>query len=158
MSVQTHITDDADMRIIYFSGNFDEDIEIDRIAGLFTNKMTFDLKEINKITSFGVKLWIDLLKKAPANCSINFQNCSTAFIDQANMISNFIQNGKITSYMAPFICTNDHEFEILLNSEDVKFEDDEYIIPDITCKECGAKCELDDFAEDYFGFLELENE
>jgi len=158
MGMDISVYDEDGLRKIYFKGSFDEDLNIEKILQEIKPNMVFNMKDINKITSFGVKLWIDLLKHIPDSYEIKFENCSIPFVDQANMISNFVQKGKISSYYAPFICENGHEFEFLLNIEDVKFVDDEFEIPDVKCKECGADCELDEFAEDYFGFLELDSE
>ena len=154
MGISIDIIDEGDLRKIYFMGSFDEDLEIDKVIPSIKPKMVFNMKGINKITSFGVKLWIDLLKQIPETSTIIFEECSTSFVDQANMISNFVQKGEISSYYAPFICENDHEFEILLQRDDIKVKDGEFVIPNIKCETCGADSELDEFAEDYLGFLE----
>ena len=158
MGVNITCTDTNGIREIFFNGSFDEDLEIDKVLSEIKPKMIFNLKDVNKITSFGVKLWIDLLKKIPDSYTISFEKCSIPFIDQTNMISNFVQKGTIKSYFAPFICENDHEFDGELTVGDVTYNDEEYIFPPIKCKQCGCGSELDEFADDYLSFLELENE
>lgn len=158
MGVNITCSDKNGIREIFFNGSFDEDLEIEKILSEIKPSMIFNLKGVRKITSFGVKLWIDLLKKIPDSYTISFEECSIPFIDQTNMISNFVQKGNIKSYYAPFICEDDHEFEQKLVISDVGFKDEEYTFPDIKCPICGEKCELDEFADDYLSFLELENE
>lgn len=155
MPLNIKLSNAADGRkIIFLEGQFDEDIDLEKLMSEIDSSVIIDLAKLTRMTSFGVKQWIYLLKKIPDDCKIEYQNCSTTFIEQANMIANFIQKGKIKSFYAPFICDNGHEFNALLNIEDVKIEDGEYILPNIKCSECSQSSELDDFPEDYFIFLE----
>jgi len=152
------VIDESSVRRICFKGGFDEDLDIESILPEIKPNMVFDMEGIHKITSFGVKLWIDFLKKIPDSYEISYVNCSISFVDQANMISNFVQKGQIKSYHAPFICKNENEFDVTLKTGEVGYSEEEYLVKDIKCKQCGAESELDEFPEDYFGFLGLEDE
>ncbi len=158
MSISITFNDIDSVREFLFSGSIDEDFDTEEILSDLKPNMIFNLKGINKITSFGVKLWIDLLGKIPDNYEISYEECSIAFINQANMISNFIQKGEIKTYYAPFICENGHEFEKLLSFNDVKYVDEEYILPETICPECNEESELDEFPDDFLGFLDITNE
>ena len=158
MGLNVAFKDIDDVREFLFNGSIDEDFDINDVLSSISKEMIFNLKGINKITSFGVKLWIDLLGKIPENCMISYEECSIPFINQVNMISNFIQKGEIKTYFAPFICEDGHEFEKLMNIQDVKFKEGEYLIPKTICPTCKTECELDEFPDDFLAFLSIDDE
>jgi hypothetical protein len=111
-------------------------------------------KEVPRINSVGVKAWIKYFQAATsAGTKLKFTDCSTAIVEQINLISNFTCGGEVESVYVPFACTNcKSELVGLFKVPDLKqFGQD---IPELKCTKCGGKAVFDDIPEEYFGFLE----
>ncbi|MBF0431523.1 MAG: hypothetical protein HQK83_09605 [Fibrobacteria bacterium] len=148
---------DGDVLKLNLSGVIDEDSDLsDLLFPDHKGKLIINLKEVKRINSCGVREWVNAMETI-SEMEIELINCSTAIVNQINMVSNFSGNGKVTSFMAPYYCEScDAEFEIALEV-DKNFPDRDYpVAPSYNCPKCKNTLEFDDIEDKYFLFIKRE--
>ena len=117
--------------------------------------LVIDVSGIAFITSFGVRKWIEGMKKIPASVGdIYIVGCPPIFVEQLNMILNFGGRAQVLSLQAPYLCTkcSNETVEMIDVVGDQQAVADR-VGPEKVCLKCGAKTELDETGELYFAFL-----
>lgn len=139
--------------IVRLSGSIEESVNFDQLIGAPPAELHVNCKEIPRINSVGVKAWIKFFQSAQSKgTKLKFFECSTAIVEQINLISNFACGGEIESIYVPFSCGNcKSELVGLFKTVDLKKLNLE--IPDLKCSKCGGTAAFDDIPEEYFGFL-----
>lgn len=139
---------------VRISGSIEENVDFGQLIGEPSAEMHIYCKEVVRINSIGVKAWIKYFQTLQArNVRLKFMECSTAIVEQVNMISNFTSGGVVESLFLPFVCGNcKTELVGLFRSEDVAKMNKQ--IPDLKCSKCGGKASFDDIPEEYFAFLD----
>jgi anti-anti-sigma regulatory factor len=139
---------------IHLSGAVDERLDWELELGpLSTNRININCKEVTRINAVGVRSWIlyfqGLRRKG---VEFSFIQCSTAVIEQMNLISNFSCGGIVESLAIPFICSDCHEALVawMIPPQSGRFP---RRIPDSQCPFCKGRAVFDDNAEEYFRFL-----
>lgn len=134
-------------------GSIEETVEFENLVGPVSGEVHVNCKGIPRINSVGVKGWIKYFQGLSAKgVKLRFVECSTAIVEQINLISNFVCGGAVDSIYVPFSCTGcKGEFIGLFKTEDLKKLN--FAIPDLKCGKCGGKAVFDDIPEEYFGFL-----
>ncbi len=140
--------------VVRLSGSVEESVNLDQLIGPPPAELHVICKEIPRINSVGVKSWIKYFQGAQTKgTKLKFLECSTAIVEQINLISNFTAGGQVESLYVPFACGNcKTELVGLYKSEDIKKLGGN--IPDLKCSKCGGKASFDDIPEEYFSFLE----
>jgi hypothetical protein len=83
---------------------------------------------------------------------LKFFECSSAIVEQVNLISNFLCGGTVESVLVPFNCTQCKcELVGMFKTEDLKKI--QYDVKDLKCSKCGGRAVFDDVPEEYFAFL-----
>ncbi|MEM9491034.1 MAG: hypothetical protein AAGC55_17930, partial [Myxococcota bacterium] len=101
--------------------------------------------------SLGVREWVDFLRKANAQ-GYEFHTCSISFVLQASLVEGVLGRGTVTSFFAPYHCTEcDQQEEKLLQSAAILAAD--YAPPTFCCTRCNATMVLDEIPERYLAFL-----
>lgn len=115
-------------------------------------RVIVDVSGVSRINSCGVREWINAFRNLSDELQIEFHNCSIPFMEQVNMISNFVKKGSIVSFLVPFICSECEEGSRLM----VKTPQGgaEVTIRPPECQKCGVEMEMQDEPEDYFHFLD----
>lgn len=132
-----------------FLNNF-EDIRIN------LGKATF-------INSIGVKNWIEWIGRAPKNARFTLEECPYVIVHQTNIVHGFLPaNGKITSFLAPYLCDNCSYEQIIKLSEGTHYTygtdvtDPTLNTPKgIACPKCKGTMEPDFLEQNTFKFLKL---
>jgi anti-anti-sigma regulatory factor/DNA-directed RNA polymerase subunit RPC12/RpoP len=139
--------------LVRLSGSIEESVNLDQLIGPPPAEMIISCKEIPRINSVGVKAWIKYFQTAQAKgTKLTFIECSTAIVEQINLISNFICGGVIESIYVPFACTScKSELVGLFKTADLKKLN--LKLPELKCSKCSGKAVFDDIPEEYFGFL-----
>ena len=139
--------------LIRLSGSIEESVNFDQLIGAPPAELVVNCKEIPRINSVGVKAWIKYFQAAQAKgVKLRFAECSTAIVEQINLISNFVCGGVVESVYVPFACTGcKTELVGLFKTEDLKKM--AMNLPELKCTKCGGKAVFDDIPEEYFGFL-----
>lgn len=138
---------------VKLSGAVEESVNFDQLIGPPPAELHVNCKEIPRINSVGVKAWIKYFSAAQAKgTQLKFLECSTAIVEQINLISNFTCGGQVESIFVPFSCTQcKTELVGLFRTEDLKKLN--MNIPELKCTKCSGKAVFDDIPEEYFGFL-----
>ena len=144
----------GDSLLVKFTGSIEENVDFNALIGPPTLlKMDLLLKEVPRINSVGVKAWIRYFQGLAAKgVKLRFLECSTAIVEQVNLISNFTCGGTVESMYVPFCCGScGAELLGLFRTADLKKI--QFNIPDLKCAKCGGTASFDDIPEEYFGFL-----
>jgi hypothetical protein len=140
--------------LVKLTGSIEENVAFSTVIGNPpTGSMDLILKEVPRINSVGVKAWIKYFQAITAKgVKLRFLECSTAIVEQINLISNFSCGATIESIYVPFCCQSCHtELLGLFRTADLKKIN--YNVPDLKCSKCGGAASFDDIPEEYFGFL-----
>jgi anti-anti-sigma regulatory factor len=139
--------------LVRLSGSVEESVNFDQLIGPPPTELIVSCKEIPRINSVGVKAWIKYFQSAQAKgTKLTFIECSTAIVEQINLISNFNCGGTIESIYVPFACTScKSELVGLFKTADLKRLN--LKLPELKCSKCSGKAVFDDIPEEYFGFL-----
>jgi len=131
------------------TGVIDENADLSFLEGL-SSPTKLNMKDVKRINSYGVRAWIEAIRKVPAGVPLDFIECSPAVIDQTNMVAGFLGRGKVTSFFAPMVCSQ------CGLERDALFHTDEYQregrLPEVSCERCGGALVVDDLEEHYLLF------
>ena len=146
--IETH----GDTAVVTLTGTVTERAALEPLVGELASagKVQFDLGEIRRLNSSGVREWVEFMRALPATVEARFDNCSTAVVHQINLIHGFTGRAKVCSIRVPFVCDG------CGLEESTTLPVEHGVMPslgDRTCKKCGRPMELDDIAESYFAFL-----
>lgn len=138
---------------VRLSGAIEESVDFEKLIGQPAGEVHVNCKEVPRINSIGVKAWIKFFSALTSRgVALRFQNCSTAIVEQINMISNFTCGGAVDSIYVPFSCQNcKTELVGLFKTDDLKKIQNN--LPELKCTKCGGKAVFDDIPEEYFAFL-----
>jgi len=139
--------------VIRLTGSIEETVDFDKLLGPPPAELWINCREIQRINSVGVKGWIKYFQTAQAKgTQLKFLECSTAIVEQINLISNFTCGGVVESIFVPFSCTTcKGELIGLFKCDDLKKI--QLKLPALKCSKCGGNAVFDDIPEEYFGFL-----
>ena len=78
--------------------------------------LILDLGGVKKISSFGIREWVDFMATAAKQCGqIILIEAAPKVVDQLNMVANFAASGRVFSFYAPCRCDYcDSEQRVLL--------------------------------------------
>ena len=143
----------GDTLILRMNGSIEESVDLGTLFGPPQPKMDLYLKEVSRINSMGVKAWLNYFQAAQAKGSkFRYFECSTAMVEQINMISNFTCGGVVESVFVPFVCENcKAELVGCFRCTDIKKVNCN--MPFLKCTKCSGKAVFDDISEEYFAFL-----
>src|SRR5262245_58478925 len=91
---------------IKFVGTIDESFEGKKLGMTATaDTLVLDLGGVKKISSFGIREWVDFATTAARVArSLVLIECTPKVVDQLNMVANFAGGGRVFSFYAPFRC------------------------------------------------------
>ena len=135
-------------------GSIEESVNFEELIGATPQTLVVNTKEVSRINSVGVKGWIKYFQSLKAKgTQLHFIECSTAIVEQINLISNFTCGGSVDSIFIPFACEScKTELVGLFKTDDLKKSG--LNIPSVKCSKCGGTAEFDDIPEEYLGFLD----
>lgn len=147
---------DGNITALKFAGTIDEQFSGKQLAAnLKGGVLILDLADITKITSFGIREWVDFVQAAGEKCEpILFVELAPKVVDQFNMVANFGGKGRVLSFYAPFRCDycdddrrkliqTDRDFEAIKNKK----------LPEAPCPTCGNPEYFDEDPSSFFTFL-----
>lgn len=112
----------------------------------------FSLRGVRRINSFGVRAWIDAIRRVPAECSFELVECPPPVVDQLNMVAGFVGRGRVTSFFAAMRCEKcDRELDHLFAVADIKKNHNK--LPRVDCPSCRQPMEVDDLEDQYLMFV-----
>lgn len=147
--------------LIKFIGSMDENMKLNQIQLKDGGTIIFDLGEVTRINSIGIREWIIWINRNAANHKIIFRNCPRAIIDQANLVPGFLPPAAvIESFHIPFACfdCNTSDTRIMQMGKD-------FVLTPLSsgltihmpsapqCPNCGKQMVFDAIEQTYFQFL-----
>ncbi len=146
--------------VVTLQGRIDEGFEGASLGGSLSGSVLFDLKNVERVTSFGVREWLEMMKatEEQEDVDIWLARCPEAIVTQMSLIRTFAGKAKLLSFQAPFLCDDcGNSFSRTLDCEhDASwFRDGRGDTPQ--CPRCGGAAKLDDdpaflaFAAPYAG-------
>lgn len=143
----------GDALLVRLSGSIEESVDFEQLIGTPPSELYVNCKGVPRINSVGIKGWIKYFQSlSEKGVKLTFQECSTAIVEQINLISNFSCGGTVESIFVPFSCENcKSELVGLFKSDALKQAN--FDIPNLKCSKCGGSAVFDDIPEEYFNFL-----
>ncbi len=89
--------------VVTIRGRINESFAGDTLGEKLQGSIVFDLTEVDRITSFGVRAWLQMLNRARIR-EAYFVRASPAVVNQVTMMRNFCGPAKIHSLVAPYAC------------------------------------------------------
>jgi hypothetical protein len=139
-----------------FNGTIDEAFEGKKLARAIEHEVVvLDLGGVKKISSFGIREWIDFVGDAVKRCKqLILIECAPKVVDQLNMVANFTGGGRVFSFYAPFRCDYcDSEHRVLLQID----RDHELIksmkLAERPCPSCKESSYFDEDGATFFSFI-----
>jgi hypothetical protein len=147
---------DRDIVCFKFSGVIDEGFEGKKLArAVEHDTVVLDLGNVKKISSFGIREWIDFVADAAKQSkTLILIECAPKVVDQLNMVANFTAGGRVFSFYAPFRCDYcDSEHRVLLQVD----RDHELIksmkLAERPCPSCKEASYFDEDGATFFSFM-----
>lgn len=138
--------------LVKISGSIEESVNFQELIGNHSPEMRINTKGVTRINSVGVKAWIQYFQGLKAQgVKLVFEECSTAIVEQINLISNFVADGVIESIAVPFSCQK-CKSELLAFYRVGELKKIDFKVSAVKCVKCGGSSEFDDVPEEYFGF------
>ncbi len=147
---------DGGIACLKFSGTIDEGFEGKKLgATAGCDTLVLDLGGVKKISSFGIREWVDFVTTANKLCrSMILVECTPKVVDQLNMVANFTGGGRVFSFYAPFKCDYcDSEHRVLLQV-DKDFETIKTMkLAERPCPSCKEAMYFDEDGATFFSYL-----
>jgi hypothetical protein len=143
--------------LLKLAGTIDEQFEGKKIAsGIKGGTLILELAEIERISSFGIREWVDFIGAVSAKVSsLWFVECAPKVVDQFNMVANFGGRGQLISFYAPYrcdYCDDDRRrlVQVAAEWEELKIGK----LPERVCESCGNAEYFDEDPLTFFSFLQ----
>jgi endogenous inhibitor of DNA gyrase (YacG/DUF329 family) len=137
---------------VTLAGVVDENADLALLATLGGRPVRVNLRGVRRINSFGVRVWMDVIRKIPHDTSLTFVQCPPPVIDQCNMVQGFLGHGRLESFFAPMTCPEcDEQVDQLFETEACRANGAK--LPATPCPRCGRPMEVDDLEEQYLLFV-----
>lgn len=139
--------------VVSLQGRIDESFDGKALGGSLTGTVLFDMSGVERITSFGVREWLEMMTalEAVEDMDAYLSRCSEAVVTQLTMIKTFVGCAKVVSFNVPFLCDDcGNNFVHTIDCE----RDSAILtggVPPRTCSRCGGEAKLDDDPSS-FGF------
>lgn len=148
---RVEVADGDGGKTIRLFGVIDEHADMSFMSGL-RGSVRFSLKGVRRINSFGVRSWIDAIRKIPMECSFELVECPPPVVDQLNMVAGFVGRGRVTSFFAAMRCAScDKELDHLFTVAECRKNGSK--LPRLDCPSCKSPMEVDDIEEQYLMFV-----
>ena len=137
-------------QVVTIRGQLNESFKGRVVGSQLQGPALFDLTEVDRVTSFGVRSWLEMLEVSRMTFAA-FVRASPAVINQITMMRNFCGSAKLQSLVAPYACAS------CGNGFGVPFDAiaDRTILrsrnpPKVLCPECRSAAEIDEDPWVYF--------
>ncbi len=147
---------DGGIACLRFIGTIDESFDGKKVAATIKcDTLLLDLGGVRKISSFGIREWVDFINAASRQAAnVVMVECGPKIIDQLNMVANFAGAGRVYSFYAPYRCDYcDAEHRLLFTVD----RDHEAIksmkLGNRPCPTCKDAMYFDEDPTSFFSFL-----
>ncbi len=146
--------DEEGRKVYYIAGPLDENCDLTLLLQDSHADLNLDVQGLTKINSIGIKNWVSMLLKSKQK-QVFIHRCSIRFINQINLLPEFIGHAEIKSLYLPYYCEScDEEEDCLITIDQAK---DENFVQNLDqqfkCKSCNEYLSFNDDDQIYFFFL-----
>jgi serine/threonine protein kinase len=121
------------------------------IASLDKGPLVFDFDRVLRVTSSGVRWWLQFLKALPTRDYYGFIRCHPSVIAQFNVIEGFGGRGELLSFYVSYECPRcEQHMELLIDVAIEKPRIDAFELPPFQCTRCRVDAEFEESPEVYF--------
>ena len=133
--------------VVTVQGRIDEGFEGAALGGSLSGTVLFDLKNVERVTSFGVREWLEMTKamEETEDVDVWLARCPESVVTQMSLIRTFAGRAKLLSFQSPFLCDDcgNAFFRIIDCEHDASwFRTGRGETP--PCPRCGGASKLDD--------------
>lgn len=151
--VEWRVSDDG--RQAWLEGELGEDVDLSPLLDQLGDEVTLDLSAISRVSSFGVRIWVQWLKELCVGRKVTFVRCASVMVRQFGMVPTTVGGARVASVMLPYFCDDCGEeresvFELRSSAAPES-------VPDVPCESCGGEMQFDDVPSAYFSFLDEQN-
>ncbi|MGE3544313.1 MAG: FIST N-terminal domain-containing protein [Kofleriaceae bacterium] len=140
-------------QVVKIRGRLTEAFKGEQLGRTLAGRVVFDLGEVDRVTSFGVREWLAMMSAASGMTESYFIRCSESVVNQLTMIRRFDGGARIASFFAPYLCNGcGSQIERLLDCERDAAELRSLAPAPVRCPRCDAEARFDDDARSYFAF------
>ncbi len=140
---------------VRIGGAIDETFPARQVAQGASEYLILDVGRVTRISSFGVRLWMELTRALPeGGQGLYVVNAPPCFVDQLSMVEGFAGVATVLSVLAPYQCGTCNEERLRL--VDLKSSHEQIAkgeAPAHTCPVCGNALEFADNPSEYFAYL-----
>lgn len=140
------VTELLGVTIVSLHGRLDEQFAGAKLASSLRGPVLFDLKGVERVTSFGVREWIEMVRALDGqNVEAWISRCPEPVVTQMTLVPSFLGSLKLASFDAPFLC--DDCGMSFVRSIDCEGDGDLILgtrAAIATCTQCGGQARLDD--------------
>jgi ABC-type transporter Mla MlaB component len=138
----------GERQVVALTGVLDENADL-RPLKVLDGAVAIDLSGVRRISSTGVREWIDFMRALEGRCTVSLIRCSPASVTQLNLIANFRGPAQVESFIAPYDCAGcGCECEVLLDAVGATRG-----VPPVECPDCGTEMDFAELPERYLTFL-----
>ncbi|HEX8820078.1 MAG TPA: serine/threonine-protein kinase, partial [Archangium sp.] len=137
---------------VRIAGIIDETFPLTSSSPDLSGLLVVDLGQVERISSFGVRRWIEFASKLPpGGISLYVVNAPPVMVDQLNMVEGFSGVARVLSVLAPYTCRACGEDRLRL----VDLQAEAPVIaegraPEHSCPVCAGKLEFADLPSEFF--------
>ena len=146
----------GDVLALTLSGKLNEGFQGKVLAQDLAGRVILDLSGVERVTSFGVREWLQMLSEAaPRVAELHFFRCAEPIVNQMSMIRGFSGEGRIVSFYAPYRCDAcgnafTRLFDVEADAEAIRTATP----PAERCPRCGQDGNFDDDPASYLAFAQ----
>ncbi len=119
-----------------------------------SRRIEVDVGKIRGLNSYGVRTWLQWVKKIDPQTAIVLSNCPTYFVRNFNSVEGFFTtNMSVKSFCVPYVSSNDESRQDVLYVEGRDFTTDGKLSHPVVVDSVGQALEIDALSN-YFRFLE----
>ena len=144
---------------VRISGVIDETFPLTSSSPDLTGILVVDLGAVDRISSFGVRKWIEFVSRLPPGAlSMYVVYAPPMVVDQLNMVEGFAGVSRVLTVLAPYTCKTCGEDRLRA----VNLVDEAQIIsenraPEHNCPVCHNPLEFADLPGEFFGYMRRQN-
>lgn len=145
----------GDVLALTLTGKLNEGFQGKVLAQELSGRVILDLAGVTRVTSFGVREWLQMLTEAaPRVSELYFFRCAEPIVNQMSMIRGFSGEGRVVSFYAPYRCdTCGAGFTRLFDVEADAGAVQSSTPPAERCPRCGGEGSFDDDPVSYLAFV-----
>lgn len=141
-------------------GVIDETSNLQSLANAISGPVTLDLFDIQRISSIGVREWINFISSLTQSPTIRLSRCSPQIVAQLNSVYNFRGRAEVLSVVGPYYCgkCDEERFHVIPLPKSGSAKPEALVTTKPNCiapERAKGACEMefDDVPDRYFLFL-----